>query len=181
MQTYKNGASRDGVYTVGLDNKRSLQVRCDMTTDGGGWTIFQRRFDGSVYFYRGWDDYKNSFGEMNGEHWLGLDNVYRFNIIGENVLRIDLEDFNGEHRHAQYGIFEVGPEDKNYTLRVEHYSGTYRLNLFLQICINFINIDEIFQLEFFVLWANYVTLCIMFAVEYQLFMYSMRKILVILK
>ena len=41
--------------------------------------------------------------------------------------------------------------------------------------------DEIFQLEFFVLWANYVTLCTMFTVEYQLFMYSMRKILVILK
>ena len=42
-----------------------------MKTDGGGWTVFHKRFDGFVGFYRGWEEYKNGFGDLNGEFWLG--------------------------------------------------------------------------------------------------------------
>jgi hypothetical protein len=99
-----------------------------MTTAGGGWTIFQRRLDGSVDFYRGWNDYKNGFGQMDGEYWLGLDKIHRLSNIGHNVLRIDLADFEGQYRYAQYDIFEVGSEDGSYKLRVEYYSaGTYKI------------------------------------------------------
>lgn len=35
-----------------------LQVFCDMDTNGGGWTLIQRREDGSVNFQRKWKDYK---------------------------------------------------------------------------------------------------------------------------
>lgn len=33
--------------------------------------VFQRREDGSVNFFRGWDAYRDGFGKLTGEHWLG--------------------------------------------------------------------------------------------------------------
>ena len=74
---YKRGHKSDGIYTIDPDGLGSFPVRCDMTTSGGGWTIFQRRIDGSVDFFRGWNDYKNGFGSLGGEFWLGLDKINR--------------------------------------------------------------------------------------------------------
>lgn len=33
--------------------------------------MFQRREDGSVNFFRGWEAYRDGFGKLTGEHWLG--------------------------------------------------------------------------------------------------------------
>ena len=94
-----------------------------MTTSGGGWTIFQRRQDGSVDFFRGWDDYKNGFGDLEGEYWLGLDKINRLTNRGEMVLRVDMEDTSGIWKYAEYENFTIQDETKNYTLSVENYSG----------------------------------------------------------
>ena len=97
---------------------------CDMTTDGGGWTVFQRRLDGSVDFYLDWESYKNGFGDLNGEFWLGNDNLHRLTAADDVTLRVDLEDFDGDTRYAEYTTFKVGDEVDKYCLLIGGYSGT---------------------------------------------------------
>jgi ficolin len=93
------------------------------TTPGRAWTVFQRRVDGSVDFYRNWTDYKNGFGNLNGEFWLGLDKIHRLTASGENVLRVDLETFENETAYAVYKSFFVGDENEAYLLNASDYSG----------------------------------------------------------
>ena len=80
--------------------------------------VFQRRVDGSVDFYRSWLDYKNGFGVLSGEFWLGNENIHALTSSGENVLRIDLKDFEGETRYAAYTGFSIDNETTYYTLRL---------------------------------------------------------------
>uniref|UniRef100_A0A4W3JL53 Fibrinogen C domain containing 1a n=1 Tax=Callorhinchus milii TaxID=7868 RepID=A0A4W3JL53_CALMI len=91
--------------------------------------VFQRRKDGSVNFFRGWDAYNDGFGKITGEHWLGLKRIHALTIQSNYELRIDMEDFENDTSYAHYGIFGVGlfsvdPELDGYPLTVTDYSGT---------------------------------------------------------
>lgn len=108
---------------VDPDGRGPFSVYCDMQTDGGGWTVFQRRRDGSVNFFRSWDDYKNGFGDISGEFWLGNEHIHRL-TKHTSVLRVDLEDWVGDKAFAKYGQFRLGNESTKYTLVAKSYSGT---------------------------------------------------------
>ena len=95
-----------------------------METNGGGWTVFQRRQDGFVNFYRDWVDYENGFGNLTGEFWLGLSKIHRLTKEQSNTLRVDLEDFEGNTRYAQHSTFNVGNTTTLYTIIITDYSGT---------------------------------------------------------
>ena len=117
------GQTASGVYTIKPDNQSAFQAYCDMDTDGGGWTVFQRREDGSVNFYRYWTDYQQGFGNLSGEFWLGLDKIHRLTST-TTQLRVDMQDFEGNSAYAQYSSFSVGDSASKYTLSVSGYNGT---------------------------------------------------------
>nr|XP_039252673.1 ficolin-1-like [Styela clava] len=101
-----------------------MEVYCDLTTHGGGWTVFQRRVDGSLNFNRNWLDYVAGFGNLQHEFWLGLEKLHRLTYEGNFELRIDLEDGEGRKGYASYTIFSIGDASTKYRLNVGGYYGT---------------------------------------------------------
>ena len=121
---YQNGSTTSGLYTINPDNQIAFQVYCDMDTSGGGWTVIQRRFDGSVSFNRTWSECARGFGNKTGEYWLGLNYIHRITTSARQLLRVDLEDFDTNTAFAQYTIFTVDNAADKYRLLVSGYSGT---------------------------------------------------------
>ncbi|KAH9362561.1 hypothetical protein HPB48_015525 [Haemaphysalis longicornis] len=94
-----------------------------METNGGGWTVVQRRCDGSQDFYRNWEDYKQGFGDVAKEHWLGNDALHEITSSGNYSLRIDLWDVSGNYKFVEYEHIAVGSETQRYRLEVLGYHG----------------------------------------------------------
>ncbi|XP_059160763.1 ficolin-1-like [Physella acuta] len=96
---------------------------CDTVTDGGGWTIFQRRVSGVVDFYRNWEEYKHGFGDFDaGEFYLGNEHLYCLTSNGSYQLRIDMT-YNGIKYFAAYSNFTIQSESNLYKLLVSGFSG----------------------------------------------------------
>ena len=91
----------------------------------GGWTVFQRRRDGSEDFYRNWADYVAGFGSLKREFWLGLDRIHCLATAAlRTELQVDLADFEGNYKYAQYSFFSVGNSGTNYRLNIAGYNGS---------------------------------------------------------
>ncbi|XP_029380979.1 tenascin-R [Echeneis naucrates] len=120
-----NGETLSSVYTIYInrDPSQGVQVYCDMTTDEGGWIVFQRRQNGLTDFSRKWSDYRVGFGNLEDEFWLGLDNIQRIAAQGRYELRIDMRD-GQESVYANYDKFSVGDARNLYKLRIGEYNGT---------------------------------------------------------
>ncbi|KAM9720342.1 tenascin-R isoform 5-T5 [Menidia menidia] len=120
-----NGETLSGVYTIYInrDPSQGVQVYCDMTTDEGGWIVFQRRQNGLTDFSRKWSDYRVGFGNLEDEFWLGLDNIQKIAAQGRYELRIDMKD-GQESVFANYDKFSVGDARNLYKLRIGEYNGT---------------------------------------------------------
>uniref|UniRef100_A0A182QXC8 Fibrinogen C-terminal domain-containing protein n=1 Tax=Anopheles farauti TaxID=69004 RepID=A0A182QXC8_9DIPT len=119
-----------GVYFMQPDpgTNFTFEVSRDWTNNhgfGGNWIVFQRQFNGSVNFFRNWTEYKRGFGELRGEHWLGLDKLHAIVSTRQHELLIVMEDFDGVVAYAHYDDFSIGGESEKYVLKtVGQYTGT---------------------------------------------------------
>ncbi|WAR03813.1 FGL1-like protein [Mya arenaria] len=140
-----------GDYYIMVRPDRSptpFKVVCKII-EGAGWTVIQRRQDGRENFSRDWEDYKHGFGRLQGEFWLGNDNIHflttqerekprsqsiaycidnytsiiQFSVAGDYELRVVLEDWEGGRHHAVYDRFRVSGEDQDFRLHVSGYHG----------------------------------------------------------
>ncbi|XP_066940374.1 techylectin-5A-like isoform X2 [Macrobrachium rosenbergii] len=124
----KQGNGTSGIYTVYPYNccpELPVQVFCDMETDGGGWTVIQRRDDiePRENFFRTWIEYSLGFGDLRGEFWLGNDHIHALTDQKLNEIRFDLVDFSNEVRWAKYKTFYVSDRGSSYKMEVTGYSG----------------------------------------------------------
>ncbi|KAJ8017480.1 Tenascin-R [Holothuria leucospilota] len=96
-----------------------------MTIDGGGWTVLQRRDRGATGFYENWANYKNGFGDIQDEFWLGNDKIHYLTKQGTYELRVDFVSSSNSAKYAKYTSFRIDSEPNKY--RVTDV-GTYRGN-----------------------------------------------------
>ncbi|XP_067241651.1 angiopoietin-2a isoform X1 [Chanodichthys erythropterus] len=122
---FKLGNKKSGVYSLTIpDTKQQFKVYCDMETDGGGWTVIQKRFNGLVDFHQTWKNYTMGFGDILGEHWLGNEIISKLTQEKQHVLRIDLTDWEGNTAFSKYEQFSLDGEKQNYRIHLSSYSGT---------------------------------------------------------
>ncbi|XP_071758426.2 uncharacterized protein tnxba [Centroberyx gerrardi] len=124
-QELLNGALQSGevdIYPQGREGG-AVRVYCDMETDGGGWTVFQRRMNGKTDFYRTWSDYSTGFGNLSEEFWLGNELLHNLTSVGPVSLRVDLRAGN-DTAYAHYSNFTIDTEEKHYTIMASSYTGT---------------------------------------------------------
>ncbi|KAF8773448.1 Techylectin-5A like protein [Argiope bruennichi] len=129
-EVLRNGHAETGIYTIWprsrVSEEKSLQVYCDMDTEGGGWTVIQRRGDfgrAKDYFFKDWESYKRGFGDIDKDFWFGNDNIFALTSQRLYSIRFDLKAVDGETSYALYDTFWIDDEDHKYTLHIKDYTG----------------------------------------------------------
>ncbi|XP_018532592.1 angiopoietin-related protein 4 [Lates calcarifer] len=116
-ELFLRGESTSGVYTIQPINAEPFKVFCEMTADGG-WTVIQRRQDGSVDFDQLWQAYEKGFGNLNGEFWLGLEKIHSIAKDGGYILNVKLSDWGDDLATVRLP-FRLGGEETKYSLQIQ--------------------------------------------------------------
>lgn len=124
------GATTSGLYYIKpAAATEQFLVYCEIDSFGRGFTVIQRRRDGSLDFNKNWIQYKNGFGYLSPddttEFWLGNEKTHWLTASSTipTVLRIELVDWEGNKKYADYTMFRLGAETDMYRLTYGFYLG----------------------------------------------------------
>ena len=131
LELLKCGFNESGRYIVEHSSGYKREVFCDQSSDGGGWTVFLRNRYGNISFYKRWEDYKNGFGDLDYDFWLGNEflfrttTLYNFHESNTTQLYISLVDKANTTFYVKYNNFAVLSETNRYRLHISgHLYGT---------------------------------------------------------
>ncbi|XP_052864057.1 fibrinogen-like protein A [Anopheles cruzii] len=119
--------AQSGAYIIQAnDESNPLMVYCQRDVkDGDSWLVIQHRFDGSLNFFRNWKEYRDGFGNIAEEFWIGLERLHQLTSGRAHELMVELRDFKGNYKFALYTAFEIGNETEQYNLKtLGAYHGT---------------------------------------------------------
>ncbi|XP_071841310.1 fibrinogen-like protein A isoform X2 [Apostichopus japonicus] len=136
---YKAGCKMSGIYNITPNGwtEGPFEAYCDMETVIvpnlklcylHGWTVFQRRVNGSVDFNRNWASYKDGFGQLDHEFWLGNEKLHYLTKNKEYRLQIHLVGSSGTTYHACYLKFHIKEEGGKYELHASNFHDTNSLS-----------------------------------------------------
>ncbi|XP_067872535.1 angiopoietin-related protein 4 [Heterodontus francisci] len=155
-QLYLEGQRTTSVYRIQPIGSQPFEAFCQMTEEGG-WTVIQRRRDGSVDFDRLWQAYKDGFGNLTGEFWLGLEKLYTIVRQGGYLLRIELEDWENHTEYTEYP-FSLGSEATDYTMTLKSpISGNLKNAIRESSGLSFSTRDQDHDLKFNMSCAKHLT------------------------
>ncbi|KAM8709249.1 hypothetical protein ACLKA7_016111 [Drosophila subpalustris] len=92
----------------------SFYVPCE----DDGWTVIMRRSADDLSFERSWLEYREGFGNLAGDFFIGLDKLHALTSSALHELRIVLEDFEGNVAYAGYDAFAISGEREFFTLQL---------------------------------------------------------------
>ncbi|XP_071943682.1 angiopoietin-related protein 2-like [Antedon mediterranea] len=118
--TVRTASHRDTSKTINREQCKTVEYRLLSFH----YQVIQRRQDGSVDFYRNWAEYKEGFGNVNTEFWLGNEQINRLTADGSFELLIEMTDHLDDMKFARYSHFRIDTEDSNYALNISGYTGT---------------------------------------------------------
>ncbi|XP_016976080.2 fibrinogen C domain-containing protein 1 [Drosophila rhopaloa] len=117
--------NENGLYTLEVPGLSPFQVYCENNIAGPGWIVIQKRFSGNLSFFRNWKEYKDGFGDLMGEYFLGLEKIRALTALEPHELYVHLEDFDETIKYAKFDEFAIGNEEDDYAMNaLGKYSGT---------------------------------------------------------
>lgn len=98
------GERENGKYVIYPRGGKEIVVYCDFTTNGGGWTVIQRRNKGDTLFPTSEESYNNGFGPVDGEFWLGNKKIHQ---LGRGQMMAVVYENSTSYFYDLYSEFYV--------------------------------------------------------------------------
>ncbi|XP_070141033.1 angiopoietin-related protein 7-like [Drosophila kikkawai] len=129
----------NAISTIKLPGVEAFEAPCNST----GWMTIQKRFNFSESFNRTWNSYKQGFGDIRGEFFLGLEKLHQMTKAQPHELLIQLKDPYGKIAYAHYNKFQIGSEKESYYLKsLGNFTGNTKNALSYNLGMKFTTYDR---------------------------------------
>ncbi|XP_060655161.1 ficolin-1-A-like [Drosophila nasuta] len=135
-------ANSPGIYKIQVSGVDFFDVLCDSQLAGPGWVVIQQRVGGKKRFNRDWATYREGFGSMDSDFFLGLEKIFRLSNSRRHELYVHLVELNGTIYYARYDDFKISDENNGYALSLGGFMGNVSDAMRISENLKFITFDR---------------------------------------